>query len=327
MSMRRREFVACAALAVLVPATAFGQSAGRVRRIAWLSVGSRATHGQLYDAFRAGLREHNRVPGRDLIIEERWAEGWPERVPALVNELVASGPDVIVTSGTSVVRELKRATSAIPIVAISTADPVGSGFAASLARPGGNVTGGTNMNTDMLVKLVEIAREALPKAAKAAVLESNDPVHGQLVEQARGAARTLRLAIVPVKAATPPEIQTAVATAAREKVDVLIVLPNVFLNSQRARIGEISAAHRIPVIAPRSEYADIGALVSYGPNLPYMYRRAAYYVDRILSGAKPADLPMEQPTRFDLVVNAKAAKALGITLAPSLMARADRVLQ
>jgi putative tryptophan/tyrosine transport system substrate-binding protein len=324
MTISRRGVLLLGAVAGVLPGMVLAQ---KVRRIAWLSVGSRSTHGELYDAFRAGLLEHKLVPGKNLLIEERWADGWSERVPALVKELVSLQPEVIATSGTSVVRAFKRATTAIPIVAISTADPVGSGFAASLARPGGNITGGTNMNTDMLAKLVELAREAVPKAVRAAVLESNDPVHPQLVEQARAAARAVKFVIVTVKAATPPEIDTALATAAKEKAEVLIVLPNVFLNSQRARIGELAATHRIPVIAPRSEYATSGALLSYGPNLPHMYRRAAYFVDRILAGAKPGDLPMEQPTKFDLVLNAKAAKALGITMAPSLVARADRVVQ
>jgi putative tryptophan/tyrosine transport system substrate-binding protein len=324
MTIGRRGVLVLGAVAGALPGMVLAQ---KVRRIAWLSVGSRTTHGELYDAFRAGLREHMLVPGKNLLIEERWADGWSERVPALVKELVSLQPEVIATSGTSVVREFRRATTAIPIVAISTADPVGSGFAASLARPGANITGGTNMNTDMLAKLVELAREALPRAVKAAVLESSDAIHPQLVEQARSAARTVKLTIVPVKASTPPEIETALAAAAREKADVLIVLPNVFLNSQRARIGELSLAHRIPVIAPRSEYASTGALASYGPNLPHMYRRAASYVDRILAGAKPGDLPMEQPTKFDLVVNARTAKALGVPLPPSLLARADTVLR
>jgi putative ABC transport system substrate-binding protein len=325
MDRRRRSLIALAGTPLLVALeAALGQKARH--RIGWFSVGSRASHGRFFAEFKEGMRELDYVEGRDLIFDERWAEGAQERLPRLAGELVALNPEVIVTAGTQLVELLRRVTTTIPIVVTSTADPVANGFAASLAHPGGNITGGANMNTDTVAKLVQIARDLLPEAKRAAVLTTGDPMHPRLLNSAIEAAMGLKLALVPVRASRGAEMESAFAAARKEKCDLMIVLPGTFSNAHAKRIGELGTQFRMPTVGPRQEFALTGALIAYGPNLERMYRRAAVYVDKILKGAKPGDLPIEQPTKFDLVINRRTARALGVFVPDALLLRADRVL-
>ena len=310
------------------PLAAEAQAPAIVRRIEFLSFrpSTEATH--YLDAFRRGLSELGYVEGQNIAIEYRFANGRPERLSALAAELVRLKVDVIVTTAPPAPEAAKRATRTIPIVLAVAGDPVGTGLVASIARPGGNITGLANLGLEVVGKQLELLKEAVPKVSSVAVLSNpalpSTPVY---VKEAEGAARSLKLQLHILQARSSPEIEAAFRAMRSERVDSVFVLRDSVFFAQRAQIAALAAESRLPAVYGFREEAEAGGLMAYGPNLLQMYQRAATYVDKILKGAKPADLPVEQPTKFELVINLKTAKTLGLTIPPSLLLRADEVIQ
>ena len=329
LHMDRRAFLAVTAAGGLIamPAFARAQQAGKIQHIGFLSLSSGP--GPPAEAFRQRLRELGYVEGRNLVIEYRWAAGKQERLPELAAELVRVKVEVIVASSTPTAEAAKRATSTIPIVMAPVADPVGSGLVASLARPGGNVTGLTNLATELAGKRLQLVRELFPKATRVAVLAYHRTSATELfLEEMRGRARQMGVQLVVHQEVNEAgDLPGAFAAMQRERAQALIVQISPFSFDNTKRIVELAAQHRFPAMYDVRSFVEAGGLVSYGPSLLEMFRRAAFYVDRILKGAKPADLPVEQPTKFELVINLKTAKALGLTIPPSLLVRADEVIQ
>jgi putative ABC transport system substrate-binding protein len=310
-------------LALCLPAEA--QQLGKVYRIGTLEQSSSSGREHLWEAFRQGLRELGYVEGKNVVFEQRWAEGNNERLPAFAAELVRLKVDVIVTAATRSALAAKQATTTIPIVMASQSDPVGSGLVVSLARPGGNVTGLSSVNVELGGKRVELLKETFPKISRVAFLTGVRGV-SQQPKEIEVAARTLgvQLKVVPTRAS---DFESAFLTVARERADALILLsdPNYFV--ERRQVAELAAKSRLPTMYPQSEYVDAGGLMSYGIIPTDLFLRAATYVDKILKGAKPADLPIEQPTKFEFVINLKTAKQIGLTIPPNVLARADRVIK
>jgi putative tryptophan/tyrosine transport system substrate-binding protein len=321
-----RRLVLAAATSLLLPHTARAQSAKR-RRIAFLTTGSRASGEAYLGAFRQGLRALG-YGDADIEIEIRYAEGHFERLPNLAAELVHLAPEVIVATSTPAVQAAKQATSTIPIVMAAGGDPVGSGFVASLAHPGGHITGLSTVSPEMAGKWLQLLKTAIPGAERIAFLVNlRNPQDVSLLQVARQAAETLRTELLSVEAGAPDEINGAFAVMAREHAEALIVTGDPFFFLEKSRVVELAASHKLPAIYQWREFAAIGGLMSYGPDLNDLFRRAATYVDKILKGAKPADLPVEQPTKFQLVINLKTAQALGLTIPPSILAGADEVIE
>ena len=327
-----RRLALAAALTVLVaPLPTGGQPARRVARIGYLSVAAASSTPEiahLQQAFLQGMGELGYVEGQNLVVERRYAEGRDERLPELAAELVRLKVDVIVAAGGLPPYAAKGATSVIPIVFTNNGDPVGTGLVASLARPGGNVTGPSLTSPTLLGKRVQLLKEAVPKIARLAVLSNPaSPLHAVSMREADVVARSLNLPLRTVEAREPGEIAGAFSAAVKESADAVVVLGHPMFAAQRARIAEEAARSRLPVMAPGREYAEAGTLMAFGANIRDSYRRAASYVDRILKGARPSDLPVEEPTKFEFVVNLKTAKALGLTIPPAVLARADDVIQ
>jgi len=326
--MDRRAFLAVVAAGgvIAMPAVARAQQAGKVHRIGFLSLQSGLT--STTDAFPQGLGELGYVEGRNLIIEYRWAAQKEERLPELAAELVRLKVEVIVTAAAPTIEAARRATSTIPIVMAAVADPVGSGLVTSLARPGGNVTGLTALSTDLAGKRLQLVREVVPKATRVAVLAYHGTSATRLfLEQMRAAAQQMGVQLVVQEVNEAGGLPGAFTTMQRERAQALIVQVTPFSADNAKRIVELAAQHRLPAMYDVRSFVDAGGLVSYGPSLPEMFHRAAFYVDRILKGAKPADLPIEQPTKFELVINMKAAKALALVIPPAILGRADEVIQ
>jgi putative ABC transport system substrate-binding protein len=334
----RRAFLAASIAATASPFVAGAQPPTKTWRIGYLGPVSPSAGAPLLESFRQGLRELGYAEGQNISIDYRWAEGRPDRFPALAVELTQLKVDVIVTYNNAGVAALQRATRTIPIVFASVGDPIGSGYAASLARPGGNITGLTGLTEEVSRKWIELLREAVPTVFRVAVLtvsrtlavnpdrrECSDQ-NCRLWQQIEGAAKAVK-AIPQLHAiAGPDEIEHAFANLIKDRAQGLIVLPHAVTNANRARIASLAAGHRLPGTYPDSEYVEAGGLMSYAPNYSDQHRRAATFVDKILKGAKPADLPIEQPTKFELVVNMKTAKALGLTIPQSILTRADTVI-
>ncbi|HEY8873328.1 MAG TPA: ABC transporter substrate-binding protein [Stellaceae bacterium] len=321
---RRR--VLAAAGALLLPRAARAQTAKR-RRIAVLATGSRASVEAGLEPFREGLRALG-YGDADIAIEVHYADGQVERLPDLAAELVRLAPEVIVTGTAQGAYAAKQATSTIPIVMGAVGDPVGLGFVASLAHPGGNVTGLSTVSPEMAGKWLQLLKTAIPGAERIAFLINPlNPTQLPLLQAAQQAARTLRAELVPVEASAADDIAGAFDTVAREHAEALIVATDPVFLFEASRIVALAASHQLPAIYPWREFAAIGGLISYGPDLKDLFRRAAAYVDKILKGAKPADLPVEQPTKFELVVNLKTAQALGLTIPPAILAGADEVIE
>ena len=280
------------------------------------------------EAFRQGLRELGYTEGKNIVIEARTAEGRSGGVSALAAELVQRRVDVILTTGTTTTQAARRATSTIPVVMTFVSDPVEAGFVASLARPGGNITGLTNLGPELSGKWLELLKELAPRASRVGVLmNSTTRAHGILVRDMTGAAKTLALQLQPVDVRDAHALEGAQAALKKARPDALIVLLPPASGDQPKRILDFAAMQRIPAIYHWPEFVDAGGLAYYGASIPEMYRRAASYVDRILKGAKPGDLPVEQPTKFELVINLKTARALGLTIPPSVRLRADQVIE
>jgi putative ABC transport system substrate-binding protein len=330
--LERRTFVALVTGGLLgsLLAAAVAQPLEKVPRIGYLTPGSTSDAGRQrrLEVFRQGLRELGYVEGRNIAIESRWGEGKYDRYPALVADLVRLKVDVIVTVGAIATQAAKQATRTIPIVMTVVNDPLGSGLVASLARPGGNVTGLSMMAPDLVGKQLQVLKEVVPKLSQVALLWNPDgPGSAPQVRQAEAAARTLGVRLQTLEARAPQEIDSAFVAMTRDRVDALVVLADSLFTNQRRQIAELAAKRRLPAVYGLREHVEAGGLMVYGANPLDMERRAATFVDKILKGAKPADLPIEQPSKIELVINVKTAKALGLTIPDSLLRRADELIQ
>ncbi len=280
------------------------------------------------EGFRQGLREIGYIEGKNIIIEWRSSEGKIERRNELAAELVRLKVDVIVSAGPTITRVLKEATSTIPIVMGQDTDPVGNGFIASLAKPGGNITGLAALAPEMSGKQLELLKEIVPKLSRVAIIgNSTNPGDAQVLRETVLAAGSYDIYLRYLDVQDPKDIEPVVRAAAKGRAHALLVLGNPILNLQRQQVVDLAAKHRLPAAYARPEYVDAGGLMTYGTNYPELFRRAATYVDKILKGAKPADLPVEQPTKFEFIINLKAAKQIGLTIPQSVLYRADKVIK
>jgi putative tryptophan/tyrosine transport system substrate-binding protein len=321
--MRRREFIAGYVGAVAWPLAARAQQVAKLPTIGFLGAGTPLAWGQWVTAFVQRLRELNWIEGRTVAIEYRWAEG--ERYAEIAAEFVRLKVDVIVTSGSATLAA-KQATAVIPIVFASAPDPLGLGLVASLRRPGGNVTGLSSQFTDLADKRLEFLRELLPGLRRLAIMANVDyPAAGQQMDQVAATSRALGLAVETLKIQRGEDIAAAFDTL--KGADALYVVSDPIVNANRIRLNTLALGARLPTMHSIREYVEAGGLMSYGPNFPELWRHTANFVDKILRGTKPADIPVEQPTKFDLVVNLITAKALGLTVPPMLLARADEVIE
>jgi putative ABC transport system substrate-binding protein len=326
----RRGFISALAGGILVaPLAAGAQQAAKVARIGYLAAFPPSTYPQLHEAFLQGLSDLGYVKGRNLVIEYRLAEGKVERFPALAAELVALRVDVIAALGTAQALAAKQATRTIPIVFID-ADPVTSGLVTSLARPGGNATGLSQLAPELVGKRLELLKQTFPGLSRVALLWQPGG-HGErtekdLVKQAEVAARALGVRLQVVEARGPADIDRAFSDMTKTRVDALTVLPGGIFFVERRRLVDLATKNRLPTVYTFREFVEAGGLMSYGHSQADLNRRAAIYVDKILKGAKPAELPVEQPTKFELVINLKTAKALKLTIPPSVLGRADQVI-
>ena len=326
----RRAFLGILAVSALVlPRSAESQRAEKVARIGYLSSGSGTINAHLPQAFRDGLRELGWVEGKNLVIEYRFAEGKLDRLPELAAELLRLKPDVLAAGPSPPALAAKRATATVPIVMMSVGDPVGLGLVSSLARPGGNVTGTSfDVGLESFGKCLELLKQILPAAGRVAILiNPGNPAQKLAINVLNDSARSLGVRLQTLEARSPGEFDAAFASIARERIPALLVVTDTIFIQNRARLVELAASQRLPLMSGAREFAEAGALVSYGPSLVEQFRRAATYVDKILRGANPAELPVEQPTKFELVINLETAKALGLAIPPALLNRADEVIQ
>jgi putative ABC transport system substrate-binding protein len=315
-------------LLLAAPVAVEAQQAGKVYRVGVLVLAPLNARPAQWEAFRQGLRDHGYIAGQNLVLEFRSAEGKTERLPDLAAELVHANMDVLVGSGTPPAQALQKATQTIPIVMSNVGDPMGAGLVTSLARPGGNITGLSLLATELSAKRLEIFKEVFPGLARVAVLMNPNNASVQLkVKETAAAARVLGLQLQTLEAKVPGDLEVLFQNAVRARADAVIIADDQFLSGLRAKIISLAMAHKLPVASEFREFPDAGALCSYGPSLTDQARRAATYTDRILKGAKPANLPVEEPTKFELVINLKAAKALGLTVPQSALLRADEVIR
>jgi putative tryptophan/tyrosine transport system substrate-binding protein len=320
-------FALCAMLLALC-ASAEAQQPGKVPRIGYLITSSPSAIAPRMEAFQQGLRELGYVEGKNIVIERLHAEGKLDRLPELAAELVRLNVDVIVTSGPTATRPAKGATSTIPIVMTFDDDPVGSGFVASLARPGGNITGLSTLAPEISGKQLELLKEIVPRLSRVAVFgTSTRQGTAQALKEMELAAGALAVKLQYLDIEDPNDIETAFRAAIKGRADALLVLQSPVFNSQRAQIADLAQKSRLPAAYPRREFVEDGGLMSYGASISDLDRRAATYVDKILKGAKPSDLPVEQPIKFEFIVNLKAAKQIGLTIPPNVLARADKVIR
>jgi putative ABC transport system substrate-binding protein len=319
------------ALPVLILATihlAEAQQTKKVPRIGYLGATSRSINPARIEAFRQGLRELGYVEGKNIVIEYRYAEGKLDRLPALAAELVGLKVDIIVMGGPAATRSAKQATATIPIVMAYDDDPVGSGFVASLARPGGNITGLSTLAPEISGKQLELLREIVPKLSRVAVLgNAIQPGNPQALREINLAADAFGVQLQYLEVGGPKDIDTVFRAASKGRADAVLVLGNPTLFSQRRQLADLAVNSRLPTIYNRPEYVEDGGLVFYGPSYIDLYRRAATYVDKILKGTKPADLPVEQPKKFEFIINLNTAKQIGLTIPPNVLARADKVIR
>ena len=324
--MNRRTFLALVPASLLAaPLAAEAQPAARVARLGVLLFSTPATEPNV-SALLGGLRDLGYVEGRNIVLEYRGAEGRPERVSGLAHQIVALKPDVIVVLGGDLVPFLKDATSTIPIVMLTSQDPVEAGVVASFARPGGNLTGVAFVSSETAGKRLQFLKEAVPPLTRVAALWTPDHPDGEYRDTA-AAARRLGIHLQSLEVRRPEDFDGAFEAATRARAEALMVVSSRFLNLNRSRVLEFAGKQRVPLVTGWGPWVRAGGLMSYGPDLDALVRRAATHVDKILRGAKPGDLPVEQPTKFELVINLKTAKALGLTIPPSLLQRADQVIE
>jgi ABC-type uncharacterized transport system substrate-binding protein len=326
--MTRRTFLCGLALGTLAAPPAIAAQPAKIPRIGYLGPVSPSAGAFLLESFRQGLRELGYVEGRNILIDYRWTEGMPDRLPILAAELIQLRVDAIVTYNNAAVVALQQATRTIPIVVANMGDPVGSGLVASLARPGGNITGFSGLTEELSGKRVALLRESVPKISRVAVLTvSQTPAHNNMWIEIQGAAKTLTMTCERQEVSGPDEIEPAFTSLVKSRVQGLIVLPHAVTNARRTQIVGLATKHRLPGMYPDGQYVQAGGLMSYATNFSDLHRRAATFVDKILKGAKPADLPVEQAMKFELIINLKTAKALGLTIPQSILVRADELIQ
>ena len=328
--VQRRHFLLTAGALLAAPLAAETQQAAKLIRIGILA-GNRAASPHTIEAFRQGLRDLGYVEGRNVLIEFRDAEGKPERLPALAGELLALKVDIVFAPSTPAALATKQATSTIPIVFAGAADPVTDGLVTSLAQPGGNVTGSSNLSAEVVSKRLEQLKQVAPGVSRIAVLwhqgGSGGRTEKEMLNAAEVAARSLGVQLQAVETRGPADFERAYSEMTRARADALTVLPIALFAFYRRRLIDLAAANGLPAAYPAREYVDAGGLMSYGADLADLHRRAATYVDKIVKGAKPANLPVEQPTKFELVINLKTAKALGLTIPQSFLQRANEVIR
>jgi putative ABC transport system substrate-binding protein len=324
--MNRREFITLVGGAAAWPVTARAQS--KIPRIGFLGNSTAALEANLLDAFREGLRELGYEEGRNIIIEYRWADGKYDHFPVLVAELIAAKVDAIVTAGTPAALAVKNATTTVPLVMVAVGDPIGTGLVPSLARPGGNLTGLSSIAPDLEGKRLQLLREVTPALSYVAMfINSLNPFHVSSMKQAHDAAQAMGIKLQLHDIRKSEDLDEAFAAIRKERPDALLILADrVFLHN-RERIVDFANEQRLPNVNAYKELVEVGGLMSYGPSYEDMHKRAAIYVDKILKGAKPADLPIEQPSKFTFIVNIKAAKTLGVTVPSQLLGLADQLIE
>jgi putative tryptophan/tyrosine transport system substrate-binding protein len=326
--MRRRDFVILLGGGAFAwPLAARARQSGKLPTVGYMGATTPSAQSQWTAAFIQRVRELGWIEGRTIAVEYRWTEGRTERAAEIAAEFVQRKVDVIVTSGTGMVLAAKQATSVIPIVFAATGDPVGTGLVTSLARPGGNVTGLSNQVPDLVGKRLELLREVVPSLGRLALLANvGNPVVILEIDQIQASARTIALEVIPLEIRRGEDIVPAFE-ALKDRAEALYIVIDPLTNTHRVRINTLALAERLPTMYAIREGVEAGGLMSYGPNIPDLFRRAADYVDKILRGTKPGEIPVEQPTKFDLVINLTTAKALGLTVPPTLLARADEVIE
>lgn len=329
MGMRRRELIgALGAAAAGWPLSALAQQIKRIHKIGYIEAGSPSSSPSLIAAFQEGLRKLGYLEGENLFIERRYAEGLEERLPQLANELVRFGVHVIFAVGIPPAIAAAKATSTIPIVFVGGGDPVATGLAQSLSRPGGNVTGLSLVAIELAAKRVQLLKDVFPEASRVAVLwNPNFSINKLELNEAARAAKTIGLTLLPIEIRRPEDLDGAFDAMARDKADALFLISSSVTFPNRARIATLASNARIPTLVPLREYVEAGFVVSYGPSFAEHCQRAATYVDQLLKGARPTDLPIQLPTRLELVINAKAAKATDFNISPMLIVRADEVIE
>jgi putative tryptophan/tyrosine transport system substrate-binding protein len=317
-------------ISVLLVANACAAAAQQTKppEVALLGGGSGSGNAGRIEAFRQGLRELGYTEGKNILFEQRWADGKLDRLATFAAELVRVKTDIIVSAGPTVTRALKKITSTIPIVMGFDDDPVASGFVASLARPGGNITGLSTLSPELSAKQLELLKEILPKISRVAVVGSSaHPGTSQTLQEMKSTSTAFGVQIQYIELQGPNDIESAFGAARKGHADAVVVLTSVVTNSNRKPIVDIAAKNRLPAIYYTAEWVESGGLLTYGANFPDLFRRAATYVDKILKGAKPGELPVEQARKFELIVNLKAAKEIGLVIPPNVLARADRVIK
>jgi putative ABC transport system substrate-binding protein len=325
---RRRFLLTSLVGALAAPLAASGQRAGTIPRIGYVGAGSAVTAGHHAQAFVEGIRQRGYADGKDIAVEFRWADGKLEHLPALVADLVRLKVDVIVSSATPAIQTAKEQTKTIPIVMAGVTDPIGAGFVASLGRPGGNITGLTHLSPDLAGKKLELLKQLVPDLRSVAVLwNPNQPGQPRAFKDTQAAAQAMRISLVSLEARNREELQATLFAIGKKTPQALLELTDPLTVFHRRLIAETTAKYRLPAMYSFREFVDAGGLMSYGTNFPDLFRRAATYVDKILKGARPGDLPVEQPTKFEFVINLKTANALGLMIPPSLLARADQVIE
>jgi putative tryptophan/tyrosine transport system substrate-binding protein len=331
--MRRREFISLVGAVAMWPLAVRAQEPGKALRIGFLFTGSlESPEGRMsVDALRQGLHEHGYIEGQNIVVEYRAAEGRFDRLPALASELVQLKVDLILATATPAGRATQQVTTTIPIVVTAMGDPVHDGLVASLARPGGNITGTTFLGPELVPKRLTLLKEGLPTVSRVGVLWDpgafGEATIRNLVAEVTQAAEVLSLQPHLVAARKPDEIDGAFDSIIAERAQAVFVFPSSMLFSQRRRVVELITRHALPATFPAREYAQLGGLMAYGANITELWRRSAFYVERIFKGTKPSELPVEQPTKFELVINLKTARALGLDVPPPLLARADEVIE
>jgi putative ABC transport system substrate-binding protein len=325
--MHRTIAIAVVMTCVLCACAAVEAQPAKTVRVGFLGPTSAASNASRMDALRAGLRELGYVEGHNLVIEARWAEGAFERLPALAAELVRLNVDVLLTAGTPGIRAAKQATTTIPIVMVTSGDPVAFGFVASLARPGGNITGSSNFSAELSAKRLELLKEVFPDLQRVGVMFNPDnAVNDRNLPVMEQMAKTLNLTMHTFAVHSAEEMASAGAAVTQQRVEAVVLPEDDFITAHQSRVVELVETQRLPSIG-RAEFAQAGGLIGYSVNFVELYRRAALFVDKILKGTKPAELPVERPTKFDLVINLKTARALGLTIPSSLLILADEVIR